>query len=343
MKREGFQIDGTTVPPGERAIISMPLARLYTQTDVTLPIHVLHGRRPGPTLFVSAAIHGDELNGIDIIRRLLKLKLLDKIHGTLIAIPVVNVFGLLQNSRYLPDRRDLNRYFPGSSKGSLTGRLANFFLTQIVSRCTHGIDLHTGSNHRINLPQIRAWLSHEETYTLATAFGAPVMINSEPKEGTLRKSVVDLDIPILLYEAGEALRFDERSIRTGVRGILNVMRALGMLPPAKAKTPHTPSLEANQTYWVRAPHSGIHTTRAWLGAMVEKDQILSSVCDPFGKHETPIPAPTSGIIIGGTRLPLVYQGDALFHIATIDPDAPIPSYIDSFAEEGPNDDDNFFF
>jgi len=339
LKRESFVIGDTTVAPGQRANISMPLARLYTQTDVTLPIHVIHGRKPGPTLFISAAVHGDELNGIEIIRRLLKLKLLDKIHGTLITIPVVNVFGLLQNSRYLPDRRDLNRYFPGSSKGSLTARLAHFFLNQIVSRCTHGIDLHTGSNHRINLPQIRAWLDDGETKAMAETFGAPVIINSEPREGTLRASVVDQGIPILLYEAGEALRFEDRSIRIGVRGIINVMRKLKMLNPAKTKAPLTPPLEANQTYWVRAPHSGIHTTLAWLGAMVEKDHVISSVCDPFGNEETRIYAPTDGVIIGALRLPLVYQGDALFHIATVDPDAPIPSSLDNFIEEERDEDD----
>ena len=172
--RESFAIGEVEVQPRSRALVELPLPRLYTQSALTLPVHVLHGAKEGPRLFVSAAIHGDELNGTEIIRRLLKQPALKRLRGTLVAVPIVNVYGLLHLSRYLPDRRDLNRSFPGSDKGSLAARVANLFMQEIVGRCSHGIDLHTAAIHRNNLPQIRAYLDDGETARLAEAFGVPV-------------------------------------------------------------------------------------------------------------------------------------------------------------------------
>lgn len=178
MKQQpAFELGGVSIAAGQRMSVGLPMARLYTHTEMTMPVHVVHGRQAGPTLFVSAAIHGDEINGIEIIRQLLKNRALLRLKGTLLAIPFVNPFGVIQRSRYLPDRRDLNRSFPGSPSGSLAGRLAHLFVEQIVKRCTHGIDLHTGSNHRTNLPQIRADLKDTETARLAKIFGAPLVLH----------------------------------------------------------------------------------------------------------------------------------------------------------------------
>ncbi len=189
------------------------------------------GEGRGPFFFVSAAVHGDEINGVEIIRRLLQVKALNQIKGTLLAIPIVNPFGFIQRSRYLPDRRDLNRSFPGSPKGSLAGRLAHLFMTEIAERCDFGIDLHTGSNFRTNLPQVRASLDDERTIELARAFGAPVIVPSELREGSLRESIAELGKPVLVYEGGEALYFNEGAIRSGLRGIIRLMRHVGMLSP----------------------------------------------------------------------------------------------------------------
>ncbi|MFT4939614.1 MAG: putative deacylase, partial [Paraglaciecola sp.] len=228
-----LEIGGQRIKPGEIKRIELPLPPLYTDTHMSIPVHVQRGKQPGPTMFVSAAIHGDELNGIEIVNRLIKSKSIKNMRGTLIAVPMVNVYGVLNQSRYLPDRRDLNRSFPGSSKGSLAGRIANLFLQEVVTKCDVGIDLHTGAIHRSNLPQIRANLDDAETLTMAEAFGMPVLLNADIRDGSLRQAAADLGAKVLLYEAGEALRFDEFSIRAGVKGIINVMREIGMLNKRK--------------------------------------------------------------------------------------------------------------
>ncbi len=234
-------INNQEIKSGSRVTLELPLPLLYTHTPMTMPIHVVRGKHDGPRLFVCAAIHGDELNGVEIIRRLLAHASLKRISGTLIAIPIVNVYGVINHSRYLPDRRDLNRSFPGSERGTLAGRVAHLFMTEIVTKCTHGIDLHTGALHRDNLPQIRGNLDDPETTKLANIFGVPVLLNSNLRDGSLRESAAALDIPMLLYEAGEALRFDELSVRAGVRGIINVMRELDMLTTKKrSKQNHKP-------------------------------------------------------------------------------------------------------
>ena len=193
-----LEINGITINAGMRTTIDLPAARLYTHAPMSIPVHVICGKQTGPRLFLSAAIHGDEINGVEIIRRLLKLPVLKKLKGTLIAVPMVNVHGLLNHSRYLPDRRDLNRSFPGSEKGPLASRLANLFMKEIVEKSTHGIDIHTGAIHRSNLPQIRANLENEETEILARAFDVPVIISSNVRDGSLREAAAEYGIPMLL-------------------------------------------------------------------------------------------------------------------------------------------------
>ena len=311
-----FNIAGTHVAPGERRNVQLPVVTLYTNTPVTLPVRVVRGRKPGPTVFISAALHGDEIIGVEIIRRLLTLPVLKKLHGTLLAVPIVNTLAFLHQSRYLPDRRDLNRSFPGSESGSLAARLAHLFLKEVVRRADYGIDLHTGAIHRPNLPQIRADVSNPETLRLAKAFGAPLLLNSEPTKGTLREYNTRKNIPVLLYESSEALRFDEVCITIGVRGVLNVLRELKMLPGAKIRP--TDPVFARSSTWVRAPASGILRTQAALGDEVRKGETLGVVGDPLAEVEAAVKSTADGVIIGRVSLPLVHEGDAVFHIARFD-------------------------
>ena len=310
-------IAGTEIAPGSRCHIELPVAKLYTHTELSITVKALRGRRDGPTLFVSAAIHGDEINGVEIVRRLLEHKALRSLRGTLLAIPVVNVHGFLNNERYLPDGRDLNRSFPGSPKSSLAGRMAYTFFNEVVAKCSHGIDLHTGARHRSNLPQIRGDLKDATTRAMADAFGAPVILHSKVRDGSLREVASDENIPILLYEAGEALRFDEIAIRAGVSGIISVMRQIGMLPASRSKKPRRKAMVTDQSFWVRASVSGVLRALVPLGAFVHKNAVIAVISDPLGDSggDVEVLASEEGVVIGRTFLPLVYEGDALFHIA----------------------------
>lgn len=326
-----IEIGGTTIAPGKRVNIDLPVADLYTSESLHMPVQVICGRRAGPVLFISAAIHGDELNGVEIIRRLLKRKSLRSIRGTLLAVPIVNVHGFLNQSRYLPDRRDLNRTFPGSAKGSIAARLANLFITEIVSKADYGIDLHTGALNRSNLPQIRANLDDEKTLEFANAFGAPVIINSNTRDGSLRACAAELGMPVLTYEAGEALRFDEVSVRAGLRGILNAMRLIGMLPQLKNEKAVARPVIARSTSWVRAPRSGIVSAKVKLGSSVTSGQRLAIVGDPLGNEETSVVASVDGIVIGCSNLPLTHEGDALFHLGAFKSIPKAEGVVETFA------------
>jgi predicted deacylase len=308
-------IGGQTIAMGESVKIDLEMPPLYTATNMSIPVFVKRGKRKGPVMFVSAAIHGDELNGIEIIGRLMRSSAINRLRGTLIAVPMVNVYGVLNQSRYLPDRRDLNRSFPGSKKGSLAGRLANLFFKEIVSKCDIGIDLHTGAIHRSNLPQIRANLDDPEVLAMAEAFGVPVLLNAEIREGSLREAASDNGVKVLLYEAGQALRYDEFSIRAGVKGIINTMRHLGMLNKGRTKGHSIKRFVARQSGWVRSPESGFVTHLAQLGDHVSKGDKLASVADPFGTHLANITSPAEGVVIGKQNIPLTQEGEAIYHIA----------------------------
>jgi len=322
MAREAFELAGVHVAPGTRKRVEVPIAKLYTQTPLHIPVEVIHGRRPGPTLLVCGAIHGDEINGVEIVRRLLRTRGLQRLRGTLLAVPVVNVFGFLHQSRYLPDRRDLNRCFPGTEKGSLGGRIAYLFRTEVMERASHIVDLHTGAIHRFNLPQIRADLKNPGSADLAEAFSAPIVINSRLSEGTLRDHADSQGIPAITYEAGEALRFDEVAINTGVRGVRRVMRYLDMMTQEKSnrprKRPARRSEVASSSLWMRADTDGIMRPIAGIGYRVKKGQKLAVVADPFGESEVPVLSSIPGIVVGMNNLPLVNEGEALYHVARFD-------------------------
>ncbi|MGE3919165.1 MAG: succinylglutamate desuccinylase/aspartoacylase family protein, partial [Hyphomicrobiaceae bacterium] len=322
--RSDFEIGGHRVPVGTRALVDLHVSKLSNHTPVTLPVHVLHGPRPGPTMFVSAAIHGDELNGVEIIRRVLRTLQPGNISGTLLAIPVVNAYGFIGRSRYLPDRRDLNRAFPGSGTGSLAARLAHLFLKEVVLRCQVGIDLHTAAVHRVNLPQIRAdFARRPRCRELAEAFAAPVVLESAERTGSLRKAAREAGVDVLVYEGGEGLRFDEFAIKAGVDGIAGVMLRTGMLelpdgiePPRPDDAPRP--VFANASKWVRAPDGGVFRSVKRIGNAVSEGETIGVVANPYEGSEVPIRSPRRGIIVGATTLPVVNLGDALYPLAWAD-------------------------
>ena len=319
MARAPFEIAGIQVQPGTRQTIEVQVAKLYTHTPLHIPVEIVHGRRDGPVLMVCGAIHGDEINGVEIVRRVLTNTALRNVRGTLVAVPIVNIFGFVQRTRYLPDRRDLNRCFPGSESGSLGGRIAYLLRTQIMEHVTHIIDLHTGAIHRFNLPQIRAELKTPETARMAEAFAAPVILNAGLRDGSLRAYADSQNIPVITYEGGEALRFDEVVIASGVKGVMRVMRELKMTPAKKSvKPPRKRSEVAASSQWVRADIDGIMRPVAKLGQKIRKGQKLAMVADPFGASETAIISPCSGIVICVNNLPLVNEGEAIYHIARFD-------------------------
>ena len=320
------------VSPGTRTTVELDVANLYTHANLTMPVHVINGRADGPTLFLTAAIHGDELNGVEIIKRVMKRAVLKSLRGCILAVPVVNVFGFIEQSRYLPDGRDLNRSFPGRITGSLAARLAHMVATEIVANSNFGIDLHTGAVHRTNFPQIRANLSDPDSRRMANAFGAPVVIDANVREGTLRAYAGSQGVPTLLYESGEALRLDELSIEAGVNGVIRVLRELDMLPAhSKAARVMEPTY-ANDTSWVRAPMSGIINMRCRLGERVKSQQVLAKISDPFGEIETDVVAPAGGIVIGRSTSPLTHEGDALFNLARFDDAREAKATVDEFQE-----------
>lgn len=313
---EPFTIGVHTILKGETKRLELPMVRLYTDTTMSIPVYVKRGKQDGPTLFLSAAIHGDELNGIEIINRIINSKSIKNLKGTLIAVPMVNVYGVLNQSRYLPDRRDLNRSFPGSSRGSLAARIAHLFLNEIVKKADYGIDFHTGAIHRSNLPQIRADLDDTDTLEFAKAFAVPVMLNANTRDGSLREAASELNTKVLLYEAGEALRFDELAIRAGVKGTINAMRHLGMITKSRKK--NTVKIEpfiARQSGWVRASESGLVVHHKQLGDFVQKGEALATISDPFGQTLDEVISNADGIIIGKQNIPLVQEGEAMYHIA----------------------------
>ena len=313
--RESFAIGSVRVRAGSTKEVELPITRLVTGGDVSLPVRVVHGREDGPTVWVNAAVHGDEVIGVEVIRQALATLSARTFRGTLVAVPVVNVLGFMTGDRYLPDRRDLNRSFPGSARGSLASRIAHLFMTEVVSKCDVGIDLHTAADRRTNLPQIRADLDDPRTRQLAEAFGAPVMLHARLRDGSLRQAARDRGATVLLYEAGEALRFEEEPIAVGVAGVRRVLAALDMIDAEPEDDAPSP-VECRNSSWVRARGTGILHLDVHLGEYVEEGRRLGGLSDTFGRRVRLVHADRSGIVIGLTRAPIVHAGDALVHIAT---------------------------
>lgn len=332
-RREPFNIGGIEVPAGTRQTVDLPVSVLSDHTPVTLSVHVIHGSRPGPTGFVSAAVHGDEVIGVEIARRLLGAAPLRALRGTLLVVPIVNAFGFLNRSRYLPDRRDLNRVFPGNKTGSLASRLAHIFLNRVVLPCDFGIDLHSAAVHRTNLPQIRVTPDDAGLLRLARVFGAPVVLTSPEREGSLRAEAGKRGVKVLLYEAGEGLRFDEMAVRSGVTGILRVLQDQGMLGARAVRQSRRVPLLASGSSWLRAPRGGLLRAFRGDGDSVAEGDLMAVVSDPFGETSAELRAPQAGLVVGRAVMPVVNEGDAIFHLATVKSPEAAEALLDGLAED----------
>lgn len=312
--RGALRIAGTLVAEGETADLKLKVTESYTAEPVSIPLTVVRGG-DGPTVFITATVHGDELMGVGILRLLLNDGSFADLAGTIIAVPVANVPGFLVLERRLPDRRDLNRSFPGSSGGSLASRLAEVLFREVVAKSDFGIDLHTAGAERTNYPHVRADLSQPHVAALAAAFGCPLVLDSPGPERSLRSTAVAAGVPTIVYEAGSPRRFERPFIEIGAAGVLNVLRSLGMLPGAIRRPPVR--LVLRRTRWVRARVGGILDLKVELGQPVRRGDPISIHTNPFGRGQSVLASPHAGMVLGLTQLPLVHPGDAVCHLALL--------------------------
>ena len=309
---ESLTVAGAHVPPGERRDLAPLVSESYTGDRTTLPMAVVNGAGNGPTVFVTAAIHGDELNGIAICQQLLPALDPATLRGAVVIVPIVNVMGAQIRSRYMPDRRDLNRSFPGTSRGSMAARIARILHEEVVLGSAVGIDLHTAANRRANVPQLRIDTSDARALELAEVFGAPYVLDASLRPGSLRESAQQRGVPVLTYEAGEPLRFDDEAIAIGLDGILRVLHRLDMVDDAPAPAP--PPLVMHESTWLRADRGGILELLVGWGDRVEQGQPVWTTTGPLGAERATMESPVDGAVIGGTTIPLVAPGDAVLHI-----------------------------
>ena len=317
MKNSNLQICNQTIHPGESLSLALPLPELFSCAPLFMPIKVIHGKQSGPCLLVTAAMHGNQLNGTEIINKLLALNRVQKLHGTLIAVPVLNVYGLINRSRYLPGDISLDTSFPGSETGTHDARLAHIFSTEIFSKADACIDLQTGDLNYSNLPQIYVHMKDKAAKSMAVAFNAPVISNAECEKGMYKTMAHEAHKPFVLYEAGEAMRFDPYAIKTGVDGVINVMKKLEMLPDRSPKNPKQKQhFFSDSNVWVHAEASGVCHSQLELGQRVKEGDLLCTISDPFGAADSvDMYSPHEGVVIGKNNLPLVQEGEALFQLA----------------------------
>lgn len=309
---------GTAVPPATYQRLSWTATELFEGVPVATPVLVVNGRFPGPTLCLTAAIHGDELNGIEMVRRVMHDINPKKLSGAVIGVPIVNLQGFRRASRYLPDRRDLNRYFPGNPNGSAASRIAYSFFTEIALHCDALVDLHTGSFERSNLPQLRADLRNPDVVTLTEGFGSTVILHSDPAPGTLRYAATAAGIPAVTVEAGGPSVLELAEVKHGVKGIQTLLNALGMVK--KVRLWGDPEPVYYRSTWVRAESGGILLADVSLGSTVREGDLLGTITDPMNNASTKIYAPFAGRIIGMARNQVVMPGFAAFHIGIQSPD-----------------------
>ncbi|HTA63132.1 MAG TPA: succinylglutamate desuccinylase/aspartoacylase family protein [Bacteroidia bacterium] len=311
-----IKIHQETIALGENKIVSLNTYELPTKTKIEIPIYVFRSQLPGPTVLLSAGMHGDEINGIEVIRKIIiRKEIQNLLCGTLIAIPVMNTVSFLYQSRDLPDGRDLNRCFPGTKNGSLGSRIAYDLMKEIIPLIDVGIDFHTGGAKISNYPQLRCTFEDETSLRIAQLFSPPLIINSVYREHTLRKEAAKKNKPILVFEGGESLRFDYQAINEGLNGCLRLLHHHKMI---KDEIPPNPYVQLKKSAWVRAKLSGLFHISKPNGAYVNKDEILGAICNPFGQVEARITSPFDGYIVGVNNQPVVNQGDALIHIGTED-------------------------
>ena len=305
---------GKEILPGKGAQLNLDVARLHTRTPILVPVIVERAKEDGPTVLLMAGLHGDEINGIEIVRRFLRKKLHKPTKGTIICLPVFNIFGFLNVKRELPDGRDLNRSFPGSAKGSLASQFAYHFMKEIAPHCDYIIDFHTGASQRNNFPQIRCVMSDPESMELARVFNPPFIINSSLIGKTIRESMIKMKKMVLLFEGGMANNIEEMVVEEGLNGTKRLIAHLGMrnykIDTSKEREP----VVLKESRWLRAPNSGMFQALVKNGAQVDRGTILAVVTDPYGNFEKKIKSPISGYVICANESPVVFKGDAIIHI-----------------------------
>jgi predicted deacylase len=309
-----IHLNGLTIQPGEQVLTRLVISKLPSGTVIDVPVHVLRATKPGPTLLLMAGMHGDEVNGIETIRRMVRRDLLVPTRGTVIAIPIFNIYGFLNFSREVPDGKDVNRSFPGSPRGSVASRVAHRFMREIMPLIDYGIDFHTGGATRANFPQVRCLMGIDAaTDAMAAAFAAPFTLHAALRPGSLREAAQRLGKRIIVYETGESLRLDEAGIEEAVAGTLRVLHHLGMGEAGPG--PSRPSIVCRRQTWLRARFAGLFRAHVENGQFLEKGQVYGSVADPYGEQAVRLESPVSGYIIGMNHMPVVNQGDALLHVA----------------------------
>lgn len=315
-KSEPITIAGTTIQPGQNESLEIEIARLPSGTLIHMQLHVFRSKNPGPIVLLSGGLHGDEINGIEIVRRLVHQDTFDSLDaGSVIAIPIINVYGFLQFSREVPDGKDVNRSFPGSPDGSLAALVAHTLTKHILPVIDFGIDFHTGGASRSNYPQIRIEPNNILAQSLCAAFAPPLFFESSLIQGSLREEAASLGKTILVYEGGESLRFHESSILEGIKGAKRVLQKYGMISDASPPTEKT--VELHQMQWIRADVSGLFTCKKWHGSAVEKNEVLGVINSPYGNYDVEILSPIDGIVISHNNMPLVHKGDALFQLGKV--------------------------
>ena len=309
-------IFGESILPGESKTIQLEIARLHTTTKLTIPIIVKRSKIEGPVVLFSGGIHGDEFNGIEIVRQLISKKINKPKRGTIICIPIINIYGFINKSRDFPDGRDLNRVFPGSKKGSLASRFAYHIMTDIIPIVNYAIDFHAGGASRFNVPQIRLSPNNPETQQLADAFNAPFTLFSKNIAGSFRNACEKLNVKMLLFEGGKSLDINEKVAQEGINGVKRFLEHLDMLDPKQVVVKQKkPTIYIEKSGWLRAKCSGLLIDYNLVGQFVKKGTILGMITDPFGKFERKIKAPNDGYIINANHSPIVYQGDAIYHLS----------------------------
>ena len=326
---------GTEVLPGTSRRLSWSATELFEGVPVSTPVLVINGALPGPTLCLTAAVHGDELNGIEMVRRVMHDLNPARMSGAVIGVPIVNVQGFRRGSRYLPDRRDLNRYFPGNANGSAASRIAHSFFTNVIQHCDALIDLHTGSFERANLPQIRADLRNPDVVTLTQGFGSMVILHSTPATGTLRYAATSAGIPAVTLEAGGPSQLELNEVKLGVKGIETLVYTLGMVK--KMRLWGEPEPVYYRSSWVRADNGGILLANVVLGSTVRKGDLLGTITDPMNNARTELRSPYSGRIIGMARNQVVMPGFAAFHVGIQTDETPVDELGENAAAEAPVD------
>jgi len=311
--RADFELNGLRVPPGSHRLIEIDIARLPSGTLIQMPVHVFHSKDPGPVVMLSGGLHGDEVNGIETVRRMVESEDLRKLKaGTVLALPIINVYGFIHFSRDVPDGKDVNRSFPGNPEGSLASIVAWNITHHLLPLIDFGIDFHTGGASRTNHPQVRFAKGDELGERLARDFRAPFLLQSGLISGSLRATAMELGKSVVVFEGGESLRLDEYSIKVGIRGIRNVLGAEGMIG---LKKPTGKSVFCTESHWVRAEVSGLFIARKVAGDTVREGQTLGVINSPYGEYSLKVKSPYDGYIIGHNNFPLIHRGDALFHIA----------------------------